>query len=100
MKHFEVPRSAERKPLNIVIDGRVRTRKVYVDLYDVSEGGCKIRGRRGFTKVGETVTLRIDGFKTPLGTIAWVEGEYAGVAFDGNLHPAVIDHLCAKRPHR
>lgn len=97
MNHVEVPRSAERKPLHLVIDGRVRTRKVYVDLCDVSEGGCKIRSRRGFTKVGETVTLRIDGFKTPLGKIAWVDGEYAGVAFEGNLHPAVIDHLCARR---
>jgi hypothetical protein len=34
---------------------------------------------------------------TPLGSIAWVDGQYAGVAFEGTMHPAVIDHLCAQR---
>lgn len=94
MNKFEIPRIADRRPLRILVDGRVRSRQVYVDLFDLSEHGCKIKGRHGFVTEGETVNLRIAGFKTPLGTIAWVENEYAGVAFEGSLHPAVLDHIC------
>jgi hypothetical protein len=24
----------------------------------------------------------------------WVEDEFAGIAFEGRLHPAVLDHIC------
>jgi len=26
--------------------------------------------------------------------VAWVEGRVAGVAFEGEMHSAVLDHLC------
>src|SRR3546814_15267383 len=73
MNKFEIPRIADRSPLRILVDGLVRSRQVYVDLFDLSEGGCKIKGRHGFVTEGETVNLKIAGFKTPLGTIARVE---------------------------
>lgn len=94
MSKFEIPRAVDRRQLHILVEGRVRSREVRVDLFDLSESGCKIKGRRGFVNEGETLTLKIGGFKTPLGVVVWVEDEFAGVAFDGKLHAAVLDHIC------
>ena len=94
MGKFEIPRISERRQLQILVDGRVRSREVRVNLFDLSETGCKIKGRRSFVEEGEIVTLKINGIKTPLGTVMWVEDEFAGIAFEGQLHPAVLDHIC------
>lgn len=71
----------------------MRSRTLYVEVVDVSEGGCKIKGRHGFAETGEHVSLRIDGVRTPLGKIVWVDDQHAGIAFDGQMHPGVIEHL-------
>lgn len=94
MQESEVPRSSDRRELNILVEGRLRSRGICVELVDVSEGGCKLRGRMGFAQEGETVTLKINGIRAPLGTIVWADGKYAGLAFEGQLHPSIIDHLC------
>jgi hypothetical protein len=73
----------------------VRSRVVFVDLLDLSEGGCKIKAKPGFAEVGDRVTMKVNGIYAPLGLVAWVEGGLAGVAFEGSMHPAVIDFLCA-----
>ncbi len=79
-----------------MVKGRVRSRVVFVDLIDLSEGGCKICGKPGFAEIGDRVTMRLNGINAPLGNIAWIEGAVAGVAFEGVMHPAVIDHLCTQ----
>lgn len=88
-----IPRTSDRRPLNLTVKGRVRSRVVFVDLIDISEGGCKIRGKSGFAEIGDRVTMKVAGVNAPLGTVAWVEGAMAGVAFEGAMHPAVLDHL-------
>ena len=93
MTATERKRETDRKPLDVLVEGRLRSRSVCVELVDVSEGGCKLKGRLGFTSLGETVTLKVDGIRAPLGTVVWTEGQYAGVAFEGKMHQAVIDHL-------
>ncbi len=90
-----IPRASERRPLSLLVKGRVRSRVVYVDLIDISEGGCKLRGKAGFADLGDRVTMKVAGINAPLGIVAWVEGEMAGVAFEGTIHPAVLDHLSA-----
>lgn len=90
-----IPRTSERRPLSLVVKGRVRSRVVYVDLIDISEGGCKLRGKVGFAEIGDRVTMKVAGVNAPLGTVAWVEGTMVGVAFEGTMHPAVLDHLFA-----
>jgi len=88
-----IPRSSERKPMHLTVKSRVRSRLVFAELMDLSEGGCKIRAKPGFAEVGDRVTMKVNGINAPLGVIAWVEGGLAGVAFEGAMHPAVIDYL-------
>ncbi len=63
---------------------------------DISQAGCKIRGTLGFAQVGDRVTMKVAGINTPLGKIAWVEDRVAGVEFDGEMHPAIIDYICSQ----
>lgn len=94
MNFHSIPRASERRPMSLMVKSRVRSRVVFVDLMDISEGGCKIRAKAGFAEVGDRVTMKVNGINAPLGTIAWVEGPLAGVAFEGAMHPAIIDYLC------
>ncbi|NBS22709.1 MAG: PilZ domain-containing protein [Altererythrobacter sp.] len=93
MEGTESIRTSVRKPLDLLVQGRMRSRSVYVEVIDVSEGGCKIKGRHGFAEAGEAVVLKIDGVRTLLGKIVWVEDEYAGLKFEGKMHPAIVDFL-------
>lgn len=91
---YNIPRASERRSLSLMVKSRVESRVVYVDLIDISEGGCKIRGSSGFARIGDRVVMKLGNINAPLGVIAWVEDKVAGVAFDGEMHPAVLDHLC------
>ena len=77
-----------------MVKSRVQSRVVYVDMIDISEGGCKIKATSGFANVGDRVTMKVGNINAPLGKIAWVEDRYAGVRFEGEMHEAVLDHLC------
>ena len=90
-------RAFQRKPLHLMVEGRVRTRRVRVTVMDVSEGGCLLKGSPGFANVGETISLKLGSLQAPMGCVAWVEGQMAGVAFAGKLHPAMLDHLLHNR---
>lgn len=94
MNMHSISRSSKRRPLSLMVKSRVQSRVVFVDMIDISEGGCKIRGSAGFAQVGDRVTMKVNGVNAPLGTIAWIEGKVAGVAFEGEMHPAVLDHMC------
>lgn len=97
MEENNSSRLSDRRRLDLLVQGRMRSRTLYVEVVDVSEGGCKIKGRHGFAEPGEQVSLKIDGVRTPLGKIVWVDGEFAGLSFDGKMHPAVVDHLYNER---
>ena len=100
MKLDSIPRASERRPMRLTVKSRVRSRVVFVDLLDISEGGCKIRAKAGFAEIGDRVTMRVGDINAPLGSIAWIEGGLAGVAFEGAMHPAVIDYLCIPQGDR
>ncbi len=93
MNMHSISRAAERRSLSLMIKGRVKSRPVYCDLIDISEGGCKLRGSAGFASVGDRMTMKVAGVNAPLGRVAWVDGKFAGIAFEGEMHAAVIDHL-------
>ena len=88
-----IPRISDRRPLRLMVKSRVESRAIHVDMIDISTGGCKIRGTDGFASVGDRVTMKIANMQAPVGHVAWVEGRLAGVAFEGQIHEAVLDHL-------
>jgi hypothetical protein len=95
MNMHNIPRAAERRSLSLMVKGRVKSRVVYCDLVDISEGGCKIRASAGFAEIGDRVTMKVGNVNAPLGKVVWIDGKVAGVAFEGQMHAAVLDHLCA-----
>lgn len=95
MSMYSVPRSKERRPLSLMVRGRVQSRAIYADLIDISEGGCKLRGSHGFARIGDRVTLKVGNINAPLGRVVWIDDRMAGIAFEGEMHSAVLDHLCA-----
>ncbi len=94
MNMHTLPRAAERRPISLMVKSRVQSRVIYVDMIDISEGGCKIKASNGFASIGDRVTMKVGGINAPLGTVAWVEGRIAGVSFEGEMHEAVLDHIC------
>lgn len=100
MNLHSIPRASERRPMSLMVKSRVRSRVVFVDLIDISEGGCKLKARAGFAEVGDRVAMKLNGINAPLGCVAWVEGAVAGIAFEGAMHPAVIDYLCNQQDDR
>ncbi len=88
-----IPRTSERRSIHLTIHGRVKSVRFPCELIDISEGGCKIRSYSGFAQIGDRVTLRIGNVNAPLGNIAWIDGPIAGIAYDGQMHAAVIDYL-------
>ena len=89
------PRGSDRRPLQLMVKGRVQSRAIYADVLDISEGGCKLRATAGFANVGDRVTIRMNGINAPLGKVVWADGTLAGVAFESRMHIAMLDHLCA-----
>ena len=94
------PRVSDRRSLRLMVKSRVESHAIHVDMIDISEGGCKIRGTDGFASVGDRVTMKVANMHAPVGHVAWVEGRLAGVVFEGKIHEAVLDHLIdAQRPN-
>ena len=53
MNMHSTPRNSKRRPLRLMVKSRVESRAINVDMIDISEGGCKIRGTPGFANVGD-----------------------------------------------
>jgi len=100
MNFYAIPRASQRRPLSLLVKSRVRSREVYVDLIDISEGGCKIRAKPGFATLGDRVVMKVNGINAPLGSIVWIDGAFAGIAFEGEMHPAIVDYLCEQGGHK
>lgn len=95
MSLHATPRNSQRRPLRLTVKSRVESRPVYVEMIDISEGGCKVSGSRGFANVGDRITMKVSNIYVPVGKVAWMEDRVAGISFEGEVHPAVLDHLCA-----
>ena len=93
MGRTEIDRRAPRRAVTEHIQCRIDGRTVMVTVHDLSEGGCQLEGLAGWAHEGSRVVLKIGGFQCPPGRIAWLMDRSAGVAFEGSLHPAILDRI-------
>lgn len=84
-------RQASREPLPVsAVLSRIEQRQLAV-LVDFSNTGARLKGSR-LPPVGEPVSLLIDCVRA-YGTVAWVDDNLCGVAFDAPLARFEVDRL-------
>jgi hypothetical protein len=92
--HVHTLRQAER--FRLVLPARCRTRSGFLDrvmITDLSIAGCRIESRALSVHEGDLVVVRPEGIEGLCGTVRWVQGHTAGIAFETTLYPPVVDHL-------
>lgn len=60
---------------------------------DLSTSGCRFFSHRAPLRVGEIVSVRIDGLEGMLGHVRWVQGSVMGIRFERPLYEPVVEHL-------
>lgn len=63
---------------------------------DLSRGGCLVDREVWGIREGQRVWISFPAVSNIIATVAWIEGDRAGLAFDQILHEAVYEHL--RRP--
>lgn len=90
-------RKDERKKLVMDVDFKaIRSDIQTVKVTNLSEGGCQLFCPDLQLKIDNRVMLRPESFENFLGTVTWAIPGMAGISFDVPLHPAIVDHLCAR----
>ncbi len=82
--------------LALVLPARCRTLNGFVDdvvIRDISPEGCRIMSFALSARLGAQVVLRPRGMESLCGTVRWVSGHDAGIAFDRPLYAPVVEHL-------
>lgn len=64
----------------------------HVQVVDVSEGGCRIRGAPG-SAPGTALLIKLPGLEPLRATSVWVGDDEFGCSFDAELHPATLELL-------
>lgn len=87
-------RCDERLP--VTIPARCRTRSGFADrvmVRDISPGGCRIESMAITVHAGDLVVVTPPMLEGLCGTVRWVSGNSAGIAFATPLYGPVVDHL-------
>ena len=91
------PRDHRRR--RVAIPASLRTgsgRASEAQLSDLSEAGCKLQVDAQSLAPEQRVVVRPDRLEGGSGVVRWSDGVTAGIAFDGKLHPAVVDHIAGE----
>jgi hypothetical protein len=98
---FETPKAmVERGAERIEVPGEIGLRAAgknpyRVRVHDLSTDGCKVELVE-LPRVGDQMRVKFDGLEMIEAEVCWVEGYMAGLKFDRQLHPAVLDLLIAR----
>jgi len=87
-------RGSER--FEVVIPATCRTGsglRERVMLYDISCGGCLLRGNGLAIRQNDIIVVRPEGIEGLGGEVRWVRGREAGIRFLTPLYGPVVDHL-------
>lgn len=66
-------------------------------IVDISEWGCKVELFTGRARLGQLITIKLDGMESLSGCVKWIEHTTIGIELQRPLHPAVVDHLARTR---
>jgi hypothetical protein len=67
-----------------------------VRVFDISFSGCKVEIVEQ-PRVGERVWIKFDGLESIPGTVCWAAGAVAGVEFEREIYPAVLELLLKRQ---
>jgi hypothetical protein len=91
------PRGHRRRPLAVAASLRTGSGHAReAELSDLSEAGCKLRLDAAPLDPEQRVVIRPGQIEGLSGVVRWSDGASAGIAFDGQLHPAIVDHLAGE----
>jgi PilZ domain-containing protein len=91
-----VERSANRVALIGDVSLRAAGRNAYrVRVLDLSTDGCKVEVV-DVPRVGDSMRVKFEGLESLEAEVCWVEDHTAGLKFEHQLHPGVLDFLAAR----
>ena len=91
------PRAAKRLRVGMAAGFReTHTRKVLVNVYDLSTDGFRIETYVGVHE-GKLVWLTLPGIEPREAEVMWVKGDFAGCRFKQPLHDAVLQMVASSR---
>ncbi|MCT2398872.1 PilZ domain-containing protein [Novosphingobium mangrovi (ex Huang et al. 2023)] len=89
-------RRSVRRPISMAVQCRTQSGlRDTGEVSDISEGGCRVRMRGIFFRVGARVVLKADGMEGLSGVVRWIRGDLSGVEFDRPIYGPVVDHLAS-----
>ena len=91
-------RREDRYPLALDANCRTLHTRKNVSLWDLSSHGCRVALAGMELRVDQRIVLKTEGLEGLCGVVRWCNDEFAGVQFDHQLHPSVVDHLCRMNP--
>jgi hypothetical protein len=91
-------RGAFRFPSDVEVQCRSCDRSWGTRLVNISTTGCMIACPEDSLPHKALLRLRVKGLTAIDGEIVWQHRNHAGVRFKVPLHPAVMEHLAARKP--
>ena len=67
-------------------------------LTNISTHGCCMQTRSLHLSIGVRVVVRPEGREGIVGTVRWIDGVLAGIAFDAPIYTPVVEHLRDENP--
>lgn len=86
-------RSNERVVTDLTIPATILGLGSEVHIYNLSIDGCMVEATSVALQTDHILSLTFLDQITIQGRVIWRYGQYAGVRFLGELHPAVVEHL-------
>lgn len=91
-------RSEPRHPLAMPAQCRTSVLRVFLQVVDLSESGCRIAVGNTHFSPGQKLVLKPAQMESLLGEIKWCDGQFAGVQFDRKIYGPIVEHLCRSNP--
>jgi hypothetical protein len=98
---FRPPPPEARKKNRVPVDWQASLKRegrgrYQVRVFDISFSGCKVEIVEQ-PRVGEPVWIKFDSLETIPGTVCWAAGAVAGVEFEREIYPAVLELLLKRQ---